>query len=127
MPSSPDSPGRTTNSASPEKMLSSALTTSMWMVAAAMLLEGLRLLERFLDRPHHVERLLRQRVALAVYDHLEPLDRVLQRHVLAVLAGEVLRHRERLRQEALDLARARHRQLVLRRELVHAENRDDVA
>src|SRR5688572_9475138 len=112
MPSSPASPGSTTNSASPEKMLSSALTTSTWMVAAAIaLLERLRLLEGFLDRAHHVERLLRQRVALAVDDHLEALDRVLEGNVLARRAGEVLRHRERLRQEALDLARARHRQL----------------
>src|SRR5262245_8144908 len=108
-------------------MLSSALTTSMWMVAAAMLLERLRLLERFLDRSDHVERLLGQRVALAVDDHLEALDGVLERHVLAVLAGEVLRHREWLRQEALDLARARHCELVLGRQLVHAEDGDDVA
>src|SRR3954465_2362517 len=131
MPSSPASPGSTTNSASPEKIDSSALTTSMWRVAAAIgvvcpipsLFERLGLLECFLDRPDHVERLLRQRVALAVDDHLEALDRVLQRHVFAFLAGEVLRYRERLRQEALDLARSRHRQLVLGRELVHAENR----
>src|SRR5688572_22069013 len=100
MPSSPASPGRTTNSASPEKMLSSALTTSTWMVAA-ILLEGLGLLERFFDRADHVKRLLGQRVALAVHDHLEALDRVLERHVLARRAGEVLRHGERLRQEAL--------------------------
>src|SRR5215510_1595453 len=127
MPSSPASPGRTTNSASPEKIASSALTTSTWMVAAAIgLLESLRLLERFFDRADHVERLLGQRVALAVDDHLEALDRVLERDVLARRAGEVLRYREGLRQEALDLARARHGQLVFRRQLVHAENRDDV-
>src|SRR3954471_12278449 len=128
MPSSPASPGRTTNSASPEKIASSALTTSTWMVAAAiLLLERLRLLEGFLDRADHVERLLGQRVALAVDDHLEALDGVLQRYVLARLAGEVLRHGEGLRQEALDLARAGDGQLVLGRELVHAEDGDDVA
>src|SRR5688572_12330428 len=127
MPSSPASPGSTTKVASPEKMLSSALTTSTWRVAAAMLLECLRLLERFLDRADHVERLLGQLVALAVHDHLETLDGVLQRYVLARRAGKVLRHRERLRQEALDLAGARHRELVLGRELVHAQDRDDVA
>jgi hypothetical protein len=35
MPSSPFSPGSATNFASPEKMDSSALTTSTWMVAMA--------------------------------------------------------------------------------------------
>src|SRR5689334_22058683 len=131
MPSSPASPGRTTNSASPEKMASSALTTSTWMVAAAIsicpLLQRLRFLERFFDGADHVERLLRQRVALAVHDHLEALDRVLERDVLAFLAGEVARHRERLREEALDLARAGHGELVFRRKLVHAQDGDDVA
>src|SRR3954468_9600001 len=128
MPSSPASPGRTTNSASPEKIASSALTTSTWMVAAAiLLLERLRLLEGFLDRPDHVERLLGQGVALAGDDHLEALDGVLERDVFARRAGEVLRHGKGLRQEALDLAGAGYRQLVLGRKLVHAENRDDVA
>ncbi len=41
-------------------------------------------------------------------------------------AGEHFRHVERLRQEALDLARAVHGLLVLFRQLVHAEDRDDV-
>ncbi len=41
-------------------------------------------------------------------------------------AGEGLGHEERLAQEALDLAGARHGQLVLFGELVHAQNRDDV-
>src|SRR5262245_13990341 len=109
-------------------MLSSALTTSTWRVAAAMgLLERLRLFERFLDRADHVEGLLGKLVAFPVDDHLEALDGVLERHILAGRAGEVLRHRERLRQEALDLPGARHGKLVFRRELVHAENCDDVA
>src|ERR1043165_4413427 len=127
MPSSPASPGSTTNSASPEKIDSSALTTSTWMVAFAILLERLRFFLRFFDGAHHVERLLGQRVALAVDDHLEALDRVLERHVLARRAGEVLRDGEGLREEALDLAHARHRLLVLGREFVHAEDGDDVA
>src|SRR5262245_14474635 len=127
MPSSPASPGSTTNVASPEKMLSSALTTSTWRVATAMLLERFRFLERFLDRADHVERLFGQLVAFAVDDHLEALDRVLERDVLALLPGEVLRHEHRLREEALNLARARHRELVLGCELVHAENSDYVS
>src|SRR4051812_47122412 len=126
MPSSPASPGSTTNSASPEKMDSSALTTSTWMVLAIgwsdRLLERLRFLDRLFDRAHHVESLLGQRVAFAVHDHLEALDRVLETHVLARGAGKVLRHGERLRQEPLDLPRTRDGQLVLGRELVHAQD-----
>ena len=41
-------------------------------------------------------------------------------------AGELLGHVERLRKEPLDLARARHRQLVLVGKLVDAQNGDDV-
>src|SRR5712692_5744 len=109
-------------------MLASALTTSTWMVLGMRgLLERFRLLERFLDRADHVEGLLGERVALARNDHLESLDGVLQLDVLAFLAGEVPRHAERLRQEALDFPRARHRELVLGGELVRAEDRDDVA
>src|SRR5207249_7272398 len=46
--------------------------------------------------------------------------------VLAFETGELLRDEERLRQKSLNLARARYRQLVVFRELVDAENRDDV-
>jgi hypothetical protein len=81
----------------------------------------------FVDRADHVEGLLGQVVALAVDDHLEAADGFLQRHVLARRAGEHLGDVERLRQEALDLARARHGQLVLGRQLVHAQDGDDVA
>src|SRR5258708_31529749 len=123
MPSSPASPGSTTNSASPEKIDSSALTTSICRVAFAIgLLERLRLLESLFDRSHHVERLFGQRVALAADDHLEALDGVLQRDILARGAGEVLRHRERLRQESLDLACAGHGEFVLRGKLIHAQD-----
>src|SRR5471030_663834 len=135
IPSSPASPGAITISAGPEKICRSALTMSTCKVLAMMsfagcgfaLLEGLRLLERFLDRADHVERLFGKRVALAVHDHVESLDRVLERHVLAGRAREHLGDVEGLRQEALDLARAPHRELVLGRELVHPEDRDDVA
>src|SRR5215471_855244 len=128
MPSSPTMPGRTTNSASPEKICSSALTTSTWIVEAIfVLLERLGFLERFLDRSYHVERLLVQRVALAVDDHCKALDRLLQRHELARRSRENLSDAERLREEALDLAGSRDGELVLGRQLVHTENRDDVA
>src|SRR4029453_10641811 len=62
-----------------------------------------------------------------VDDRLEPADRVLERHVLARGAGECLRDMERLREEALNLARPRDDQLVPARDLVHSQNGDDVA
>src|SRR3954464_3071908 len=129
MPNSPASPGNTTNSASPEKICCSALTTSTWIVFAifTFLLQRLRLLECFLDCSNHVEGLLGQAIAFAIDDHLETLDGVLERYVLARRTGEVLRHGERLRQEALDLARPRDHQFVFGRKLVHAEDGDDVS
>src|SRR4030081_974626 len=109
MPSSPASPGSATKRASPEKMDSSALTTSTWMgwVGSAMVV-GLRggqllgLLEGLVDGADHVEGLLGQVVALAGHDHLEAADGFRQRHVLARRAGEHFSHVEGLRQEALD-------------------------
>jgi len=62
---------------------------------------------------------------LAVEDLVEPADRVLEPDVLAGGAGEDLGHVERLAQELLDLARPRHRHLVLVGQLVHAEDGDD--
>jgi hypothetical protein len=49
---------------------------------------------------------------LAFDDLLESAHRVGNLHVLSFEAGELLRDEERLRQEALDLARARNGQLV---------------
>lgn len=91
------------------------------------LLDLLGLFEGFVDRADHVERLLRQMIALTFDDHLEAADGFLQRHVLARRAREHFSNVERLRQETLDLTRARDRQLVFRRQFVHAQNRDNVA
>ena len=63
---------------------------------------------------------------LALDDLREAAHRLLDRHVLARAAGELLGDEERLREEALDLARPLHGQLVLVGELVDAEDRDDV-
>src|SRR6185503_4114012 len=67
----------------------------------------------FLDRTHHVERGLGQRVVLAFEDLLERTHRVLALHELARRARERFGDEERLRQEALDAARARDGLLVL--------------
>src|SRR2546422_10126295 len=60
------------------------------------------------------------------HDALERADRVLELHVLALEPGELGGHEERLRQEALYPAGARHELLVLFGQLVHSEDRDDV-
>src|SRR6187399_515370 len=82
--------------------------------------------EDVLDAAGHVERALRDVVVLAVDDLLEALDRVGDRHVLALQAGELLGDEERLREEPLDLAGPGHRQLVVFGQLVDAEDGDDV-
>src|SRR5690606_14315111 len=53
-------------------------------------------------------------------------DGVLQGNVLARGAGEHFGHEERLGQEALDLTSTGYQLLVGFRQLVHAEDRDDV-
>src|SRR2546423_5524262 len=84
------------------------------------------LLDRLLDRPDHVERLLGQLVVLAVENLVEAVDRVLELHVLAGLTRELLGDEVRLREEALDLPRAGDDHLVLVGKLVDAEDGDDV-
>ena len=63
---------------------------------------------------------------LALDDFLKAADRVGLLHILPLGAGEGLGHAERLGEELLDLARAGHRELVVLRQLVHAQDRDDV-
>src|SRR6266436_8837522 len=84
------------------------------------------LVDGLLDRADHVERGFGHLVILAGDDPLEPLDRVFEGDKDARAAGEHLGDMERLRQEALDLARPRDGQPVLFRQFVHAEDRDDV-
>src|SRR6266496_2472727 len=83
------------------------------------------LLNRALDRADHVEGLLGQLVVLAPDDLLEAADRVLELHVFAGRARELLGDEVRLREEALHLARTRDDELVLVGELVDAEDGDD--
>src|SRR5262249_60411016 len=65
--------------------------------------ELLRLGDRLLDRPDHVEGLLGQLVVLALEDLLEDADRVGEAQVDDLRAGEMLRYVEGLRQRALKL------------------------
>src|SRR3954469_3490699 len=88
--------------------------------------ELLALLDRRLDGADHVEGSLRQMIVLAVAQALEAADRIGEIDEHAGRSGEDFGDVERLTQEALDLARPRHRDLILFGKLVHAENRDDV-
>src|SRR5437588_9789639 len=140
-PISPAAPGTTIISASPSKAGPSGVTREtskrrlgslrllfalLWLLLLAAAAEPLRLLDGLLDRADHVEGLLGQLVVLAVEDLREALDRVLELHVLAGRAGELLGDEVRLREEALDLPRAGDDEPVLVGELVDAEDGDDV-
>src|ERR1700750_1257578 len=98
-------------------------TRNLVRATASALLRGL---DDLVDAALHEERRLGQLVVLAVDDLAEGAHRVVDGDVDARRAGERLGDVERLRQEALDLARALHRHLVLVGELVDAEDRDDV-
>ena len=63
-------------------------------------------LPHLVDGPLHVERLLGDVVVLALDDLLEAAHRVLARHEHTGRSGELLGDEERLREEALDAARA---------------------
>src|SRR3954470_22686511 len=69
--------------------------------------------DHVLQRALQEEVLLGNMVDLAIQHAREALDRFGDRHVLAGAPGELLRDSEWLREEALDLTRARDRQLVL--------------
>src|SRR4029077_10845434 len=105
-------------SASPSKRRRSTLTTRTGMgTLLAPLLHLFADFARLVDVPDQVEGLLRQVVVLAFEDLAEAANGLLDRHVTALLAGELLGHEEGLGEEALDLAGALHRQLVVLGEL----------
>src|SRR3954471_23370825 len=88
--------------------------------------ELLGALDHAVDPALHEERLLRVLIELAGHQALERRDRLLEVHVLALDAGKLLGNREWLGHEALDSPRAPDHELVLLRQLIHAEDRDDV-
>src|SRR5438045_7907153 len=95
-------------------------------IRSRLLSELLSLGDRLVDPADHVESSFRKMVKFAIHDRLERADRVLELDELAGDAGKDLGDVERLREEALDLAGAADGQLVLFRQLVHAEDGDDV-
>src|ERR1035437_2906085 len=82
--------------------------------------------QHFLDGALHVEGLLGDVVVLARDDLLEAAHGVGNLHISPWDAGELLGNVEGLRKELLHLAGAGHGELVFFRELVDAQNGDDV-
>src|ERR1700743_3760080 len=76
-----------------------------WELGARHLF-GLGRLDDLLDRALEEERRLRHLIVLALDDLFEAADRFGDRHIGAWRAGELFGDEERLREEALDLARA---------------------
>src|SRR5438270_5351632 len=97
-----------------------------WQLALASLLHLFALRPGLVDGSDHVEGLLGQVVVLAFENLLESAHRLLHRNGFALPAGEALRNVEGLGEKALHLARPADRQLVVLRQLLHAEDGDDV-
>src|SRR5271168_5096634 len=133
MPNSPSGPIAETSAASPSKTMPVGVTSRNGNVAAIFQIpellaagQAFGLFARVFNGADEVEGLLGQVVAFAVEDFGEAAHGVLALDVLAGLIGERLGDEHRLRQEALDAARARDGNLVVGGEFFHPENCDDV-
>src|SRR4051812_12704300 len=127
MPSSPSMPGTWTESTSSEYASRSGVTISSSNgIVRTSRVQALGVLADVVDGAGEEEGLLGQRVDLALEDLLEARDGVLDRDVGARPTGEHLGDRERLRREPLEPAGSRDGRLVLFRQLVDPEDRDDV-
>src|SRR5438094_3850449 len=125
-PICPQAPSAVTSRTSASTSSRSGVYTRRWKRSANSGRHLTRLLARVVDRAHHVEGLLGQVVVLALDDLAEAADGLRERHVDALVAGELLGHVEGLGEELLDLARPGDGELVVLGELVHAEDGDDV-
>src|SRR5215472_623677 len=86
----------------------------------------LRSFEHLLDLPLHVEGLLGDVVVLAFNDCFESFHRVGDFHVASLRTGKLLGHMEGLREETLNLAGTRNRELLIFAQFVDTENGDDI-
>src|SRR5919204_3860275 len=118
IPSSPAAPGAMT-------MSTSSVSTGRLAVTIVNC-SGMSISTHLVNGALHVEVLLRHVVKLTVQNAAEALHRLGDRDVHPGKARKHLGHDHGLRQEALDLARARHGELVLVAQLVDAEDGDDV-
>src|SRR5436190_10745204 len=126
MPSDPSSAWSRTESTCWSSAMRSGVITRRVRVAMSAGLHLLGLLDRLVDRADVHERALGQVVVLALDDLLEAAHGLGARDEHARRAGELLGHEERLREEALDAARAHDDALVVVGELLDAQDRDDV-
>src|SRR5690242_11080618 len=114
-PKSPSAPGTVTISATSETRSRSGETISkaiLSMISGRFGRELLGLGDGVLDGAHHVEGGFGQVIVFAVHHRLEAANSILQLDTDTSHAGEHGRRKEWLRQEALDLSSARHRQFV---------------
>src|SRR4051812_8206462 len=102
------------------------MDTAPAALRTSLLGDFLVLLLEVLEATDTQERLLRVVVEVTLRDAVERLDGLRERHRRARDLRERLGDQHVLRQEPLDAARALNGQLVLFRELVHTEDRDDV-
>src|SRR5262249_51241763 len=94
-PIDPSVPGSTTSSTAICTSRFSGVTMSR-SIASGSIFHLRGLLDDLFDAADHVERLLRQIVVLAIHHLAAAAHRLLDRHVLALQAGELLGHEERL-------------------------------
>src|SRR4051812_22795328 len=126
MPISPTVVRAKTKLALPDQTRRSTATSSTVISAILVAFQLLPVALQVLETAAEEERLLRHVVELALGDLVERLDRLLERHRGARLAGELLGHQQVLREEPLDAPGPPDQLPVLLGELVDAEDRDDV-
>lgn len=80
----------------------------------------------FFDIAYHVEGLFRHVVAFTGQDFLEAFDGFFQRHIAALLTGELFSDGERLAEETLYLTGTGNGQLIFFGQFVDAQDGDDI-
>ena len=86
----------------------------------------LRSLKYIVDGTCHQEAALRNLVALAVQNHTEATQGLLQRNIASRHTGKLLCYREALGQETLYLTCPVYRLLILLVQLIHTHDGDDI-
>src|SRR5258708_34847607 len=78
------------------------------------------------DTPRYIEQVLTNLVVFAVKNFLETTYSVCNWHVLAFTSGKGLCHCHRLREEFLHLAGTGYSELIFVRQLINAQNSNDI-
>src|SRR5262245_23694648 len=102
---------------------SSENTIACVVTISSLSVSGIRsALRDLFDPALHVEVSFGHLVVFALEDFLEAADGVGDCDLPSFASGEDLRGTERLAEKALDLPRPEHRELVVRRQLVHPQD-----